>query len=260
VFGNNFVVAIKVNGKFIREDKEFVSLPFSTEFSIYLKNMNTRDALVKVEIDSADVLDGNSIILRANSFVELSGFMKGNSVTNKFKFIKMTEEISNFRGTKPEDGLIRVSYKFTKPVAEKYIYKEIVYPYIYYPYWHYDNQPYRIYGAITTTANTNDGYTTYTCVNAQDNKIGFVSTVNCNFSEIDGFTVKGQKTQQVFQSSYIGELEDNEYMIILKLIGEKNNKVVEKIVTTQDKKLCSTCGLKNDGDSSYCKRCGTYLE
>ena len=119
MFSNNFVVAIKVDGKFIREDKEFVSLPFGTSYNIYLKNMNARDALVKVEIDNSDVLDGNSLILRANAFMELKGFMKGNSVTNEFKFIKMTEEIADFRGTKPEDGLIRVSYKFTKPVVEK---------------------------------------------------------------------------------------------------------------------------------------------
>lgn len=259
MFSNNFVVAIKVDGRFIREDKEFVSLPFSTEYSIYLKNMNARDALVKVEIDNIDVLDGNSIILRANVFVELSGFMKGNSVTNKFKFIKMTEEISEFRGTKPEDGLIRVSYKFTKPVAEKYVYKEIVYPYIYYPYWHYDNKPYTVYGTITTTGNSSDGSSSYTCYNMRNDQFSLTGAINCNFSETDGITIKGQHAKQIFQSSYIGKLEDNEYVIILKLVGEKNNKVVEKIITTQDKKLCSTCGLKNDGDSSYCKRCGTYL-
>ena len=101
---------------------------------------------------------------------------------------------------------------------------------------------------------------TYTCYNMQNDRVNLTGTINCNFSETDGITVKGQKTQQDFQSSYIGELEDNEYVIILKLIGEKNNIPVEKIISTQDKKLCSTCGLKNDGDSSYCKRCGTYLE
>ena len=85
VFRNNFVAVVKVNGKILRENKDIISLPFNSEYSILLKNLETKKALVKITVDGKDVLDGNSLVLNPNSEMELEGFMKGMIARNKFK-------------------------------------------------------------------------------------------------------------------------------------------------------------------------------
>jgi len=118
VFRNNFVAVVKVNGKILRENKDIISLPFNSEYSILLKNLETKKALVKITVDNQDVLDGNSLIISPNSEMELEGFMKGMIARNKFKFIKKTKQISDFRGDKIDDGIIRIEYWFEQQVEE----------------------------------------------------------------------------------------------------------------------------------------------
>jgi len=115
VYQQKFIAVIKSNGKILREQGEnTVYLPFNTEYEIFIKNLESRDASVNITIDGQDILDGNSIILRANSSTVLEGFLKDYKTTHKFKFIQKTEQISNYRGDRVDDGLIRIEYRFTK--------------------------------------------------------------------------------------------------------------------------------------------------
>ena len=114
VYQQKLVAVIKYNGKILREVDNTVSIPFLAEYEIFIKNLESRDVVINISIDGEDVLDGQTIVIRANSSYSLEGFLKGNKVTNKFKFIQKTEKIQNYRGDRVDDGLIRIEYRFTK--------------------------------------------------------------------------------------------------------------------------------------------------
>jgi hypothetical protein len=121
MFKENLICSLKVDGKILREDEEGnVYIPFGSEFSLYFKNQESRDVSVKVEIDGTDVLDGDELCIRANSILNLERFIKNGDMTQgrRFRFIKKTEEISDFRGDKVDDGFIRVEYTFEKKKPE----------------------------------------------------------------------------------------------------------------------------------------------
>jgi len=114
-----FVVEVKSKGKILRVKNGAVSLPFGSEYSILLKNLNSRRASIKIHIDGQDVLDYSSLILEPNTSTELEGFLNGTTARNKFKFIQKTKEIQDHRGDKIGDGMIRVEFAFEKPKPER---------------------------------------------------------------------------------------------------------------------------------------------
>ena len=59
------------------------------------------------------LLDCSKRILR-HQRLDLERFVEGYSMSSgpKFKFIEKTQEISDFRGDKAEDGLIRIEFQF----------------------------------------------------------------------------------------------------------------------------------------------------
>lgn len=88
VYYNKLVAVIKVDGNIIREDNDLVNLPFGSEYSVYLKNLGLQDVVVNVDIDGKDVLSGNKIIIPSKETHELLGYLNGNQITNRFKFIQ----------------------------------------------------------------------------------------------------------------------------------------------------------------------------
>ena len=80
VYQNNFVVTIKHDGKILREIDNSVKLPFGSEYSIYMKNLDSRDAVVRIWIDGEDVVGDRRIIVRANNTAELKGHKNNNKV------------------------------------------------------------------------------------------------------------------------------------------------------------------------------------
>lgn len=114
VYQQKLVAVIKCNGKILREVDNTVLIPFLAEYEIFIKNLESRDAVIKISIDGEDVLDNQSIIIKANSSCSLEGFLKGNKVSNKFKFIQKTAKIQDHRGDRVDDGLVRIEYQFTK--------------------------------------------------------------------------------------------------------------------------------------------------
>jgi len=43
----------------LRENKDEVNIGFGQEYSIYLKNLDSKKAIVKISVDGTDVLNGN---------------------------------------------------------------------------------------------------------------------------------------------------------------------------------------------------------
>lgn len=121
MYSEKLAVAIKVGGKVLREEGDTVKIPFGSEYAIYVKNMNSVRALVRIEIDGESVTDGISLIVEANDDIEIERFVKNRNMDTglKLKFIERTQKIEDGpRGIKTEDGLIRVEYEFEREPAK----------------------------------------------------------------------------------------------------------------------------------------------
>jgi len=238
MYNNNFVVVIKHKGKVLRESNDgVVRLPFGSDYSILLKNKDSRKAVVNVEVDGEDVATG--IIVSGNESVELEGVIEDMRVNNKFRFIQKTKEISDHRGDRPDDGLVRVEYRF-----EQYEYEPInIQPLIEIKYkpktdvgWIYNN---------TTT----------------DNASNFVYCCSCSNTISDaGITVPGAETKQDFVYGNTKPLESQSHVIILHLRGKIKTKKVKKPITVRTRLTCNTCGRKSKSYAKFCNNCGTYLK
>lgn len=255
MYKSNFVVSIKSNNKFFKEDEDRINIPFNTEYSLYLKNLESRDAVVTVTIDGKDVLDGKRLIVRANSVLELEGFMDGQTAKNKFKFIKRSKEIEEFLGVTPEDGIITVIFDFEKR-------KQEYYPYVtYFPDWRwYPPQPYRVtYGTVTGTyADSNIPVTLTNTVQSGKGTSSSVMNLSTNASVSEGISVPGNDISQNFGLGYVGNLENNPTTISFKLFGFESNEE-KNVIFSKDKIQCVTCGLVNKNHNKFCGRCGTRL-
>jgi zinc-ribbon domain len=260
VYNQKLVASIKCNGKILREFKDTVLIPFNSEYSIVLKNLNTVKAIVKVTIDGEEILPGG-LVIYPNEQIDLERSIKNNNLEkgNKFKFIQMTDSIENHRGTKVDDGLIRVSYQFEK---------------IYQPYFYTNNTPIygpgiRSYGA-GAGGYDNDQYkiTASSATSGMLRGISLnnisVATQDCAFAAASvndaGITVPGSESNQKFSTTVGFPLEDETHVIVLKLLGEtEDNKPVTTAIDTKFKPECQTCGRKNKATSKFCSECGTSL-
>lgn len=140
MYKNQLAVAIKHNGKILRENKDLVQLPFGSEFSVLVKNLNSRRVKFTLHIDGTDVLDGQEIIVNANSETEMKRFIRNGNMNegNAFKFIERTAAIEDGpRGIKVDDGIVRVEFWFEqeKPTVTTTVHHH-------YDEWHY-GYPYR---------------------------------------------------------------------------------------------------------------------
>jgi len=257
------VAAIRCKGKILRETfgdgESIVKLPFGSEYEILIKNLETRRVLINISIDGVSVSDG-SIVVEPNSSGNLEGFIKGYSVKNKFKFIEKTEEISNHRGDRIDDGLIRIEYTFEAhqpQIIHDYHYHHDRY---YHDWWWPYYGPWRISYISTPPcqSESNKGLT-------NGSSGVYSAAVQCNsvqtqnLSNDQGITVPGSKSDQQLQQAYVGTLESNSHVIIIRLVGGKEGKKIEKAIFTNTKLTCQICGRRSRSDSKFCKNCGTSL-
>jgi len=256
MFKNNFVVIIKNNGRILRESNGEVLLPFGEEYTILLKNLDSRKAVASVSIDGKDVLGGVRVIVPAKESVELKGEMDRNKVRYRFKFIEKTKQISEYRGDRVEDGLIVVEVWFEEtyaPVITWYTYPWYTYPW--YTYTDYYTTP--KWSNLNHTIENNTAYD-----DIVDNTQVYMCS--CNQESIiprsDGITVKGSDVQQDFSSEYTNTLESTSTVITLCLKGYKEEKVVKKPIFTNTIYVCPTCGKHNKNLDKFCGRCGTRLK
>ncbi len=282
-YKNHFIAELKSNGQILRIRDGFVTLPFGSEYSLYLKNLNSRKASVTVQIDGEDILDGNSLIIESNTSTELEGFLKNNIAKNKFKFIKKTQEIIDHRGDKIDDGLIRIEFAYEK---EATVIKTIINEHHTYHHdypWRFCRYPEPYYHDVYcgTTGVKDIVNSTLTCDQINSNNVGDTENIqayNCNvrdvselanMSEINelktpiddlGITVKGSEINQQFNYASIGETDPAE-VIIIQLRGTSlKGTSVKKPIMAQVKLTCSSCGIKSKSSYKFCPNCGTFLE
>lgn len=290
MYSNKLIACIKADGKILREKGENIFLPFGSEYTLWFKNEHSRKARIQVSIDGTDVLFGRAIILDAGETMDLKGFVRDvNGNDNRaFRFITKTQEISDFRGDKIEDGLIKVTYQFEK---EQNVVEHIHHTYHHYdhyrhpiwisnkPSWPYNNPI--IFGSSQN--NTNDNIfsksinTNNVSVTAGESTENYSTTsVNCSFdvdnvlrstnvntsmnvSDDPGITVEGSDTGQSFRLGSIGELEAKVHTMVFSLKGLTENQEIVQPVTVKSKKQCPSCGKKWKGTFEYCPHDGTFL-
>lgn len=263
VYSKKFVAVIKCNGKILREvsQENDVILPFGAEYSILLKNLDNRRAVVEVSIDGTDVLDGRRIVVNANEDTELKGVMVDNAVKNAFKFIQKTKKIQDHRGDKIDDGFIRIKFGFEKELES--ILTSTT--------WHYHTFP-------TFDRGFHD-YTTPTFYGSSDcakgevgNSVPISAAYNvssnvtmdslgkCEAPQVDeGITVPGSELKQDFNTTTVGTIEEHG-TIIIRLKGTDKIEPVKRPIFVSTKKECPTCGTKSRYGSKFCRECGTNLQ
>ena len=258
MYNQKLVASIKSKGKVLREFKDTVYIPFASEYSILLKNLNTTRAVVNVFIDGENAVPGG-LVIDPGRTVDLERWIKNGNLSegNKFKFIERTSAVENGpRGIKLEDGLIRVEYQFeiSRPIIN-----------ISNTLWNtpvYGNGVMRgISGSTGDWAGPAGAVTCSASLNSVSASSFDVTASAASFQNETGITVPGSKSTQTFQTVTVGALESTVHNIVLKLVGDLgNNKPVEKAVTVKAKPKCTTCGHQNKATAKFCTECGTALE
>ena len=260
MYANKLVASLKANGKILREFKDTVYIPFGSEYSFLLKNLNTTRALVNVFIDGEDMTPGG-LVLNAGQEVDLERSIKGGNLKegNRFKFIERTSAIENGpRGVKLEDGLVRIEFQFEKPPMRVSDLPEWQRKSIFGPM--YGNHG-GIVGSNSASEypNTVDKFSksfgTYSQVNVngmlrgvdysagESMKASASSAINSTLQAMNisatsahdgmttmdsyvapmndvGITVPGSKSTQSFTTTYMNALEAEKHSIVLRLLGE----------------------------------------
>ena len=289
MYGNKLAAAIKVNGKVLREFKDTVYIPFGSEYTILIKNLESRRAVVNVFLDGENAVP-NGLILDAFQEIELERRIVNGNLTegNRFKFIERTENIENGpRGIKLEDGLIRIVHQFE-------VLRPIIHSTYVAPTWtsHPWSRPSEFQYTTDKFTLTASGAVSQTNINGSLRGVDYsagesmkasataatnatlrsmnVSPASGAFSEgmatMDsycdtGITVPGSKSTQSFKTATVGALESSIHTMVIKLLGDLgNNKPVTKPVTVKHKPKCVTCGKQNKAHAKFCTECGTALE
>ena len=257
MYNEKLAVAIKSNGKILREFKDKVYIKFGSEYSIFIKNLNSVRALVNVYIDGTNVTSGG-LVVSANSEIDLERSLANNNlnVGNKFKFIERTGDIENHRGIKLEDGIVKIEYQFEKlnPIT-----------------WStYTTNIWFNYPILRNTCGTGMSYSSTHSNNAVNTSIftGLsaevstpTSTVAQNFYNETGITVPGSKSEQKFVTANWFPVEATTHCMVINLLGQTpDNKPIVKTVTVKHKPRCTSCGSQNKVHAKFCNKCGTALE
>jgi hypothetical protein len=251
MYHQKLIASIKANGKILREFKDTVYIPFNSEYSILLKNLETKRVIVNVYIDGENVVPGG-LVLTAGQEVDLERSIKNNNLTegNKFKFIERTGAVEKHRGIKLEDGLIRVEYQFEK-----------IQPVVSYPNITWNSTTWTTSGylpnTLRSTAISSASGTTTGMALCQNS----VQCSTTSYLNDVGITVPGSVSNQQFTTAAWFATEIEKHNIVLKLLGETpDNKVVTEAITVKSKPKCITCGKQNKATAKFCSECGTGLQ
>lgn len=279
MYQEKMAVAVKVNNRVLREFKDQVYIPFNEEYTLFIKNLNTRRAVVKIEIDGQNVTN-DGLVVNANSSVDLERFISDNlNEGYRFKFVERTAKIEQHRGGPGvEDGLIRIEWEYEKDYPKTLggidwskIKGSTGYVDAVSNTWlsggsydptsmkedYYFAQTAR--GAGSSFASASGDYMSGTLLNC--------STVSSAESVLRsmppqsdiGITVKGSISEQRFYQVDV-KTDGVKHVMVLKLVGDIGGKPVVEPVTVKTKAKCETCGLVNKATSKFCVECGTNLQ
>lgn len=262
MYQEKMAFAIKANGKILREFGETVYIPFGSEYSILIKNLNSVRALVQIWVDGTCITEGVKLVVNANDSFELERFIKNGNMNagNKLKFIEKTQQISDFRGDKIEDGLVRITYEFEKiqpnvQLLNQYQYLSPSHQNLNGGSFHNSTQ--LLYRCVSTAAAT----CSFQEQNAQsisnnNSADAFAATAISDA----GITVEGAVSDQKFSYAASFQTDGMVKSMVIVLKGKTEQAVVAAPVTVDVKPICETCGKKNKAGQKFCGDCGTSLQ
>lgn len=237
MYNNKLVSAIKVNGVTLREDGEVVRLPYGTEYSIFFKNMNyARRCVLNIDIDGSPVT-GGGLVLASGESATLEHPVGDQ---RRFKFIERTVGIEEFRGIRPEDGLVVIRFQFESadllPTIQSYFSDN------HSPLYREDS-----YGAVP-------GASSIPCT---------ARSASYSANQI-GITGHGSVSDQQFGTTYVRSLEPQVYTTVFHLLGvvsgtNEKHTLVSNPIDVKTKKVCSMCGRSFKSTLSYCPDDGNAL-
>lgn len=296
MYGNKLAAAIKVNGKVLREFKDTVYIPFGSEYSILVKNLNSVRTVVNIYLDGDNVVPGG-LVINPGQEIDLERWIKNGNLSegNKFKFIERTQAIEDGpRGIKLEDGLIRIEHQFEKhPLQDWFtlnrginnhstLYKSSEYAGVTDKFTvtasgaTYSSNgtvsQMNVNGSLRGVDYSQNGAAMQASAAAAINKVVPTMDAHDGSATMDwmdmhqsvndvGITVPGSKSTQKFTETTMGVMETEKHSIVLKLLGKTpNNKPVLQPVNVKMKPKCQTCGKQNKAHAKFCTECGTHLE
>ena len=246
MYNQKMVASIKANGCILREHNEKVLIPFASEYSILIKNLNTVRAVVNVYIDGENHTP-NGLVVNAGQEIDLERSLKTGSLTegNRFKFIERTGTVEQHRGIKLEDGIVRIEYQY-----------ELA-PEVIYDVWHKNN--------ILRGGFVYDSHSVSSPIYGIHPSSTSLNSINASATSAvvndAGITVPGSHSSQKFTTTTMGALNPEKHSIVLKLLGATaDNQPVVEPVTVKHKPKCVTCGKQNRATAKFCTECGTALE
>lgn len=265
MYDSKMVVCLKVNGKVLREFKDEVYIPYGSEYSLLVKNLNSRRASVDITIDGKPIFANcESLVVDGNTEVEVERFVTNANRGNRFKFIERTAKIEQHKGIGAEDGLIRVAFQYEKPVVRsRSVFRGFENPTI------YGTSAVGTKGlsqnAFLNQVNvgaTMDSCFTDTSVPLASPGVSVYEKDTCTEQKNDvGITVPGSISNQKFQSVASFAVEDEVHVIVLRLLGDiGQNGKVDKPITVKTKLECKTCGTKSKATAKFCPECSASLE
>ena len=287
MYNNKLAVALKANGKVLREQKDTVYVPFGTEYTILIKNLNTVRASVTLDIDGQDATENVSLIINPKEELELTRFIKNGNLNagNRFKFIERTANIEQHRGIGVEDGLIRVEFEFERErqpmatlinntnwweqkIGSPWYGREDKFFYVDPTYSTCDAAISK--GALRSSSPHGELMNSISCTavaysaNAANSMTLGSAAVNSSpvaqsFNDA-GITVPGSVSDQKFSTVYGFNGDGVKHAIVLKLLGENpDGQAIQQPVTVKAKPKCVTCGKVNKATAKFCSECGTSL-
>jgi len=274
MYGNKLAAAIKVNGKVLREFKDTVYIPFGAEYTILVKNLETKRVIVNVFIDGDNVVPGG-LVLSAGQEVDLERSIVNNNLSegNRFKFIERTGGVEQHRGVKLEDGLIRIEYQFEKVYQRQDGIQWNNYDTFNNNLPQWPKQTFNVNGVLRSADFSNGEQVramASTSINSTLQSMNIsastgqvhdgMATMDSYVSDV-GITVPGSKSEQKFSIAGWFPTEIEKHNLVFKLVGDLgDNKPVTKPVTVKTKPKCVTCGKQNKATAKFCDQCGTSLE
>ena len=278
MYNSKFVASIKVNGEFLKEDKlGVVSLPFDSEYEIYLKNEHKdHKAMVEVLVDGESITKKGRLILNEGQYFNLDCFLDDLASNHRFRFVKKADcNPHNLnKKDKAEHSVVEVRFhkEKKKPVTEHHHHWNYPYyptipwgtnPSIWHPpaIWYCSTNDLKVSSKTMTFSDTGISNTvssmsanpTVTSANVYCN----MSTPTmdfCGFPINEGVTDKGSKSYQQFSLVH-GFDTDDCVTIRIALSGYE----VEKS-TGPARRGCYYCKISYGPEVNYCSNCGNPVK
>ncbi len=278
VYSNHFVLCILVNGKPQSERKDgIIPIPLGSEYSLRLRNKNSRRSLVKFSIDGEDV-SGPGYIIPAHSAIDIHRHFDKDRCF-KFVSIDSPEAIDHGKNDNSDGskGVIQARFylekaHYTPPC--KWPTEEHHHHHHYYP----PSSPVILphptpwpHPYTTWCGNSNPGSLLRTCSNSPEasgswsnkaasdvwpnlsNPVGTASNMSFN----EGCTIEGGSTGQTFREEWFDSESD---FVTIRLVLKGIDNACPVVVSSSSEEYCTRCGARRARKADrFCGACGNKL-